>query len=87
MADAIERKQQVWPDVALLIQSPTASPAIRRRMPRPTAPEEEVDLWRQDDSLIGYRDYLLTNGHASASDLDAISAEVGDRLVRVLTAA
>jgi 2-oxoisovalerate dehydrogenase E1 component len=90
VADAIERKQQVLlagrgPVLLDTVtyrfsgHSPSDASAYRTK--------EEVDLWRQDDSLIGYRDYLLTNGHASDADLDAIGAEVVDRLVRVLTAA
>ncbi|MCB0024167.1 MAG: thiamine pyrophosphate-dependent dehydrogenase E1 component subunit alpha, partial [Caldilinea sp.] len=49
--------------------------------------KEEMDLWRQHDSLIGYRAYLVESGFASDADLDAISEEVIDRLVKVLTAA
>ncbi len=49
--------------------------------------KEEIDLWRAHDSLIGYREYLLENGHASEAELDAIIAGVGERLVRVLKAA
>jgi 2-oxoisovalerate dehydrogenase E1 component len=49
--------------------------------------KEEMDLWRQHDSLIGYRDYLLANGHASDAALDAINEEVIERLVKVLSAA
>jgi 2-oxoisovalerate dehydrogenase E1 component len=41
--------------------------------------KDEIDLWRQHDSLIGYREYLVANGFASDADLDAISAEVIDR--------
>lgn len=49
--------------------------------------KEEVDLWRQHDALIGYRDYLIANGHATEGELDAMIEETIDRLVRVLSAA
>ncbi|MBU6351790.1 MAG: dehydrogenase [Chloroflexi bacterium] len=49
--------------------------------------KEEMDLWRTHDSLIGYRDYLVANGLASDSELEALHATVLGRLVSVLQAA
>jgi 2-oxoisovalerate dehydrogenase E1 component len=49
--------------------------------------KEEVDLWRAQDSLIGYRDYLLENGLAGEGELDELVANVVGRLKQVLTAA
>lgn len=37
---------------------------------------EERDLWLQRDPIIIFRDYLITNGFATAEDLDAIDQEV-----------
>ncbi len=49
--------------------------------------KEEVDLWRQNDSLIAFRDYLLAHGHAAAAQLDALLADIEERLVQVLKVA
>ena len=49
--------------------------------------KEELDLWRHQDSLIGYRDYLLQNGHATAAQVDALTHDTVARLKQVLTAA
>jgi 2-oxoisovalerate dehydrogenase E1 component len=46
--------------------------------------KSEVDLWRSQDSLLSYRDYLLTNGHASPDQLEALQAQAIERLTRVL---
>ncbi len=49
--------------------------------------KEEMDLWRTHDSLIGYRDYLVANGLASDSELEALHGATLGRLVSVLRAA
>lgn len=49
--------------------------------------KEEVDLWRQNDSLLAFRDYLLANGHATAARLDDLLADIEERLVQVLKVA
>ena len=90
VADAVTRKKEILlagpRPLCCSIPSPIALPAIRPPTPRPIAPGKR---WtgRQHDSLIGYRAYLVENGFASDADLDAISEEVIDRLVKVLTAA
>ncbi|MBC8170542.1 MAG: dehydrogenase [Anaerolineae bacterium] len=47
----------------------------------------EVERWREQDSLLAYRRYLIENGHATENDLDAFHADTVERLVRVLQAA
>lgn len=59
--------------------SPSDAMAYRTR--------EEMDLWRAQDSLAGYRDYLLGNGVAAEAELDGLREEILARLRRVLTAA
>jgi len=49
--------------------------------------KEELDLWRSQDALIGYREYLLENGHADERALDAVHEAFIERLARVLAAA
>jgi 2-oxoisovalerate dehydrogenase E1 component len=48
---------------------------------------EEVERWRSQDSLLSYREYLLNNQHAQATELDSIQAAIRERLVAVLQAA
>ncbi|MCB0045399.1 MAG: dehydrogenase [Caldilineaceae bacterium] len=49
--------------------------------------KEELDLWREQDSIIGYRDYLLENELADEDALGGYPDEIVARLVRVLNAA
>ncbi|MBW7883267.1 MAG: dehydrogenase, partial [Caldilineaceae bacterium] len=90
VADAVARKKQILeagrgPVLLDTItyrfagHSPSDASAYRTK--------EEVDLWRQHDSLIGYREYLIENEVATDAELDAIAEETIDRLVKVLQAA
>ena len=47
---------------------------------------DEVERWRAHDSIAGYGQYLQRNRHADAATLDAIEADICDR-VRLLLAA
>jgi 2-oxoisovalerate dehydrogenase E1 component len=49
--------------------------------------KSEIELWREQDALSAYRRYLIENGHADASELDAFADDITERLMRVLTAA
>jgi 2-oxoisovalerate dehydrogenase E1 component len=49
--------------------------------------KEELDLWRHQDSLVGYREYLVQNGHATAAELETLTLNTVARLKKVLTAA
>jgi 2-oxoisovalerate dehydrogenase E1 component len=90
VADAIERKRQILEagDGPVLLDtityrfsghSPSDAMAYRTK--------EEIDLWRQQDSLFWYRDYLLENHFASEDQLNGVNEEVGGRLLAVLQAA
>ena len=46
----------------------------------------EMKLWQQQDALLSYRDYLITNKHADVSALDGLREEVKLRLMTVLRA-
>lgn len=48
---------------------------------------EEIKRWQQHDALLGFRRYLLTNGHADESTLDSIVEAAQQRTRRVLEAA
>ena len=90
VADAIERKRQILaagrgPVLLDTItyrfsgHSPSDASAYRTK--------EEVDLWRSHDAIIGYREYLLENGHATESELDNLVQGTIEQLKGVLTAA
>lgn len=50
--------------------------------------KDEIDLWRQHDSLIEYLvEYLLENKIASEDQLDAYTDNVKERLINVVKAA
>ncbi|MDX1523188.1 MAG: thiamine pyrophosphate-dependent enzyme, partial [Anaerolineae bacterium] len=49
--------------------------------------KEEVDLWREQDSLLSYGEYLKENEHADQTVLDDYLADITERLVKVLDAA
>jgi 2-oxoisovalerate dehydrogenase E1 component len=48
---------------------------------------DEIKLWQQHDALLGFRGYLLANGHADESTLDALVEAARWRTRRVLEAA
>jgi 2-oxoisovalerate dehydrogenase E1 component len=90
VADAVERKRKILEagqGPALLDtvtyrfsgHSPSDASAYRDKT--------EVDLWRQQDSLNHYREYLLENGHADEEQLDSFQVDITDRLIKVLQAA
>lgn len=90
VADAIERKRKILEagqgpvlldTVTYRFSGHSPSDAMAYRT------KEEIDLWRQHDSLIGYRGYLLDNGLATADELDATLEEVRGRLQQVVAAA
>jgi 2-oxoisovalerate dehydrogenase E1 component len=90
VADAIERKRNILeagrgPVLLDTItyrfsgHSPSDASAYRTK--------EEVDMWRMHDAIIGYREYLVANGHASERELEEMAHGVVDQLKGVLTAA
>ncbi len=90
VADAIQRKMAVLAEGGgpVLLDtltyryaghSPSDASSYRER--------EEIDLWRQQDSLAAFRRYLLAHGHAAESDLEQVGEEMRARMTRVLEAA
>ncbi len=90
VADAICRKRKVLEagDGPVLLDtvtyrfsghSPSDASSYREK--------SEVELWRQQDSLVAYRLYLLENGQANEGELDALTDDVRERLRRVVAAA
>ncbi len=90
VADAVARKRSVLEAG----QGPVLLDTITYRFsghspsdPATYRDKSEIDLWREQDSLIHFRDYLIENGHADAAQLDQMHAETRERLVKVLSAA
>ncbi len=90
VADAIERKKEVLlrGDGPVLLDtvtyrfsghSPSDASSYREKA--------EVDLWRQQDSLLSYREYLKENGHADDDQFESLRPDILSRLLNVLKAA
>lgn len=47
----------------------------------------EIESWQAADALEAYGQYLVRNGHARATELEAVRAASGDRVLRALEAA
>jgi 2-oxoisovalerate dehydrogenase E1 component len=90
VADAIERKKQVLLEGRGPVLLDTVTYRFSGHSPSDASAyreKEEIDLWREQDSLINYGEYLRENDHADDSDLDAFQADIKERLVKVLEAA
>lgn len=49
--------------------------------------KSEVDLWRSQDSIVAYREYLMQNGFANEEELNDYTEEVMERLRHVVKSA
>ncbi len=49
--------------------------------------KSEIDLWRQQDSLIAFSDYLQEHGHSQAEDLESVRERIIERMTAVMRAA
>lgn len=87
VADAIERKK------ALLLagQGPALLDVVTYRFSGHSPSDasayrtkEEVDLWMQQDALIGYGSYLRQQGHLDDSSISNLQEEIVEKLVKVL---
>ncbi len=90
VADAIERKRKILESGRGPVLLDTVTYRFSGHSPSDASSyrdKTEVDLWRQHDALINYRQYLLENGHADETQLDNITADATNRLVNVLKAA
>lgn len=90
VADAITRKRQLLEagqgpvlldTVTYRFSGHSPSDAMAYRT------KEEIDLWRQHDSLVWYRTYLVEHGLATEDELEATIEEVRGRLRDVVAAA
>ena len=49
--------------------------------------KEELEAWKEQDSLVAYARYLQENGFAAESELEAIHAEMKERILKTFKAA
>jgi 2-oxoisovalerate dehydrogenase E1 component len=90
VADAIERKRRILAEGRGPVLLDTITYRFSGHSPSDASAyrtKEEVDLWRSHDAIIGYREYLVENGHASEHELDELVTGTIEQLKVVLTAA
>ena len=90
VADAIERKRKVLLEgrgpvlldtVTYRFSGHSPSDAMAYRT------KEELDLWMEQDAIVGYQQYLADNGHLKEDQAAAMQQETVERIVKVLEAA
>ncbi len=90
VADAIERKKEILLQGHGPVLLDTVTYRFSGHSPSDASSyrdKAEVDLWRQQDSLISYRNYLEENGLADDAQFEALRADALERLLKVLKAA
>ncbi len=90
VADAIERKRPILEEGRGPVLLDTITYRFSGHSPSDASSyrdKTEVELWREQDALISYREYLRENGHANEEELEDISEEVLARLRPVVQAA
>ncbi|MFN8493012.1 MAG: thiamine pyrophosphate-dependent enzyme [Caldilineaceae bacterium] len=89
VADAIARKRQILEAGRGPVLLDTVTYRFSGHSPSDASSyreKAEIDLWREQDALLNYGAYLQENGHATAPQLAAFQADIGERLVKVLEA-
>jgi 2-oxoisovalerate dehydrogenase E1 component len=90
VADAIERKKRILLDGDGPVLLDTVTYRFTGHSPSDASSyrdKAEIDLWRAQDSLVAYGNYLKENQHADDATLEGFQADIRSRLVRVLKAA
>ncbi len=90
VADAIERKRKILEEGRGPVLLDMVTYRFSGHSPSDASSyrdKTEIDLWRQHDALVNFRQYLLNNGHADEEQLDSFTVDVTDRLIKVLKAA
>ena len=90
VADAIARKRKVLEAGQGPVLLDTVTYRFSGHSPSDASAyrtKEEVDLWRNVDSLVDFRTYLMEAEHASAGDLEIVGENFVEQLMRVLVAA
>ncbi len=89
VADAIERKRALLEAGEGPVLLDTVTYRFSGHSPSDASSyrdANEVRLWQSQDALAQYRGYLIENGHAGASALDALRDDVRARLLLTLRA-
>jgi 2-oxoisovalerate dehydrogenase E1 component len=90
VADAIERKRKILETGQGPVLLDTVTYRFSGHSPSDASSyrdKTEVDLWRQQDAIVNYRQYLLDNGFADEEQLDSFTVDITDRLIKVVRAA
>lgn len=90
VADAIERKRTILEAGEGPVLLDTITYRYSGHSPSDASSyrdKNEVDLWRDQDAIMGYRAYLLENGAADEGTLNLFTDEVMERLRKVVAAA
>jgi 2-oxoisovalerate dehydrogenase E1 component len=90
VADAIERKRKILVEGHGPVLLDTITYRFSGHSPSDASSyrdKDEVELWRQHDSLVTFRSYLEDNGHSDADALDQIKGDSVARMVKILKAA
>jgi 2-oxoisovalerate dehydrogenase E1 component len=90
VADAIERKRKILEEGRGPVLLDTITYRFSGHSPSDASSyrtKEEIDLWRHQDALIGFGEYLKQNGHADEGHLAGFPEEIMERLIPVLEAA
>jgi len=85
VADAMERKREILEAGKGPVLLDTITYRISGHSPSDASTyrtKDEVELWQQNDSLAAYRSYLLDNGVADESELDAMENRVVDKVTQ-----
>ncbi len=85
VADAMERKREILQAGKGPVLLDTITYRISGHSPSDASTyrtKDEVELWQQNDSLASYRAYLLDNGIAGASTLEAMEQRVVEKVTQ-----
>jgi 2-oxoisovalerate dehydrogenase E1 component len=90
VADAIERKRKVLEAGRGPVLLDTVTYRFSGHSPSDASAyraKDEVDMWREHDSLIRYAAYLQENNHADESSIEALKQDSIEKITRVFQAA
>jgi 2-oxoisovalerate dehydrogenase E1 component len=90
IADAVERKKTILEEGRGPVLLDTVTYRFSGHSPSDASSyrdKTEVELWQQQDSLISYRSYLKENGHTDEAAVEALQADIAERMARVVAAA
>jgi 2-oxoisovalerate dehydrogenase E1 component len=90
VADAIERKIQILEEGRGPVMLDTITYRFTGHSPSDASSyreKSEVDLWRQQDSLLNFGEYLVEQQQASGAQLEELRTHITQRIVAVVKAA